>query len=96
MSNPDDRRNEDSSKNPQKSSPDASIYPGTGPTSIEGVEASDLPDGGRGPVEQDPHHEHSRKLPEQIGGEIGNATDVGLHATPDAAEARDYGNRKRN
>lgn len=96
MPNPDDRGNEARAQDPQKTSPDRSIYPAAGPTSIEGVEASDLPDGGRGPVEQDPHHEHSRKLPQQTGGEIGNATDVGLHATPDAAEARDHGNRKRN
>ena len=65
-----------------------------GPTSIEGVEARDLPDGGRGNPDTDQHHEHARKLPMQTGE---NATgDVGLRGTPDVADAQDHGNRKHN
>ena len=60
--------------NSQKTSPDHPV----GPTSIDGVEARDLPDGGRGSAETDHHREHARKLPHQTGGEIGSGTDVGL------------------
>ena len=35
-----------------------------GPRSIDGVEASDLPDNGRGPVETNPGKELRRKLPQ--------------------------------
>jgi hypothetical protein len=65
-----------------------------GPTSTQGVEARDLPDGGRGSVETDQHHEHARKLPQQTGE---NTTgDVGVRAFPNAADAADHGNRKKN
>jgi hypothetical protein len=66
-----------------------------GPRSIEGVEASDLPDGGRGSVETVPGKELRRKLPQQTGA-IGDATDVGLRGEPDVADANDHGHRKHN
>lgn len=68
--------------------------PGRGPTGIEGVEASDLPDQGRGPVETDYGKEAARKTPDRTGGIIGG--DVGMRGTPDAAAADDDGGRKRN
>ncbi len=70
----------------------------TGPTSIEGVEASDLPDQGRGSVNTDPGHELARTSPHKTGGPIGDANggDVGIRGTPDVAEADQHGNRGRN
>ncbi len=65
-----------------------------GPTSLQGAEASELPDKGRGPVETDPGREAARKTPGQTGGVIGG--DTGLRAMPDSAEADDHGSRKRN
>jgi hypothetical protein len=77
-----------------KSAPDRAFDHPTGPTSIDGVEARDLPDGGRGGPDTDQHHEHARKLPQQTGQ---NTTgDVGLRGTPDIADASDHGNRKHN
>ena len=67
---------------------------GVGPTDIEGAEASELPDKGRGPVETDRGKELRRKPPAQTGGVIGG--DVGIEATPDIADARDHGGRKKN
>ena len=61
---------------------------GRGPTDEKGLEASQLPDGGKGTV--DPHKELSRKAPEETGGVIGSdgeQGDVGLRGTPEAAEA---------
>jgi hypothetical protein len=49
-----------------------------GPTSIEGVEASDLPDKGRGDVFSDPGKEAGRKLPQQTG--QWESGDAGLRA----------------
>jgi hypothetical protein len=71
-------------------------FPEIGPRSIEGVEASDLPDKGRGPVEQDFGREAGRKLPHQTGGKIGDATDTGIRAMPDTADAKDHGPRGNN
>ena len=68
---------------------------GTGPTSIAGAEASELPDHGRGPVETNIGKEMGRKLPGQTGA-VASGTDVGLAGTPDAADARDHGGRKHN
>jgi hypothetical protein len=65
-----------------------------GPTSIEGVEARDLPDGGRGNPDMNQHHEHARKLPQQTG--QNDTDDVGLRGTPQVADAADHGNRKHN
>jgi hypothetical protein len=67
---------------------------GIGPTDIDGAEASELPDKGRGPVETNPGKELRRKTPAQTGGTVGG--DVGIEATPDVADARDHGGRKRN
>ena len=69
-------------------SPDRSNHP-TGPTSIERVEASDLPEGGRGNVESDPGHELHRNLPENTGEVVGSDlnTDVGATGTPDSRQA---------
>jgi hypothetical protein len=65
-----------------------------GPTSIEGVEASDLPDGGRGPVETDFGKEAARDLPEQVGGVIGEES--GLRSRPEAVQSDARGGRKHN
>lgn len=73
--------------------PDALNHP-VGPTSIDGVEARDLPDGGRGGVETDHHHEHARKLPMRTG--ENDTGDVGLRGMPDIADAQEHGNRGKN
>lgn len=77
-----------------KTKPAASGYDKVAPRSIEGVEASDLPDGGRGDVDTDPRKVSDRKPPNKTGE---NTTgDVGLRGTPDIADADDHGGRKRN
>jgi hypothetical protein len=65
-----------------------------GPTSVQGVEASDLPDKGRGDVDTNIGKVLGRKLPGQTGGEIGG--DVGMRAMPDSADSKDHGYRKNN
>lgn len=60
-----------------------------GPTSIEGVEASDLPDKGRGSVETEPGHELARHLPHHTG-EVADSeinTDIGIAGNPQIREA---------
>ena len=64
-------------------------YAKVGPTSIEGVEASDLPDKGRGDVFTDPSREAGRRLPQQTG-EWG-AGDTGLAGDPEIADSRQHG-----
>lgn len=66
-----------------------------GPTSIEGVEASDLPDQGRGDVFTNPSKEAGRKLPSQTG-QWGADGDTGLRGDPDIADADEHGHRKHN
>jgi hypothetical protein len=65
-----------------------------GPRSIEGVEASDLPDKGRGPVESDFGKEAARHMPHQTGGTIGG--DSGMHGDAAERDADKYGGRKKN
>lgn len=65
-----------------------------GPTSIQGVEASDLPDGGRGSVETNYGKEAGRLLPQQTGGVIGGA--VGERGSPELTQADARGGRKKN
>lgn len=66
-----------------------------GPRSLEGVEAGDLPDGGRGDVSTDPNREAGRKLPQQTG--EWESGDTGLRGEPDVADAREHGrSRKRS
>lgn len=84
-----------SHKSHNPNSPDVDTRHAIGPTSADGLEASETPDE-RGSIETDPAHEAKRKLPQQTGGVIGEGKDVGLAALPDSAEARDHGNRKRN
>jgi hypothetical protein len=69
-------------------------YRKVGPTSIEGVEASDLPDKGRGPVETNMGKEARRNIPNRTGGVIGG--EVGMRGMPDVTEADARGGRKRN
>ena len=72
-------------------------YSDIGPRSIEGVEASDLPDKGRGSVDENIGKALKRKTPDHTGGtpqETGG--DVGLRAHPDAADADDHGGRGKN
>jgi hypothetical protein len=65
-----------------------------GPTSLAGLEASELPDGGRGPVETDYGKEAARNLPQNIGGVIGG--EVGERGHPELVKADARGGRKRN
>lgn len=65
-----------------------------GPTSIQGVEARDLPDEKQGGGEGAAHHEKARKLPQQTG--ENDTGDVGLRALPASADAKDHGYRKGN
>ncbi len=69
---------------------------GIGPTSAAGLEASEMPDHGRGPAETNMGKEAARKLPGQTGGVVGNGTDSGLAAEPGLANARDHGHRGKN
>ena len=68
-----------------------------GPRSVEGVEASDLPDKGRGSVDQNIGKALKRKTPDRTGGtpqETGG--DVGIRAMPGSADAADHGPRGKN
>jgi hypothetical protein len=68
-----------------------------GPRSIEGVEASDLPDKGRGSVDENPGKALKRRTPDRTGGtpqETGG--DVGMRATRAAGDAARHGHRKHN
>lgn len=66
----------------------------SGPTGIDGLEASELPDKGRGSVDTSIGKEMARKTPDHTGGVIGG--DVGIRAFPDTAEAADHGPRGKN
>ena len=91
----DQKRDEDAKASNVEQNPGVpSDFAKVGPRSIEGVEASDLPDSGRGPVETSPGKELRRKLPQTTGGEIGSATDVGIRGEPDVADAEGHGHRK--
>src|SRR3954468_14857470 len=59
-----------------------------------GVEARDLPDGGRDTVETDAHREAKRNLPQQHGGELGS--DGGIRGDRQMSDADDHGGRKHN
>jgi len=69
-------------------------FEGVGPTSIEGVEASDLPGEGRGSVFTDPGKEGKRNLPQNTGERSSGAT--GLRGDPDLADADEHGGRGAN
>jgi hypothetical protein len=64
------------------------------PITDDGVEASDLPDGGRGSVEMDFGKEAARHLPHQTGGTTGGQ--VGMRGHPDNVQAGARGGRKKN
>ena len=68
------------------------------PTSIEGVEASDLPDKGRGDVFTDPGKEAARRGPQRTGETVGPGAshETGLRGDPDVADAANKGGRKKN
>lgn len=80
-------------KRKQPSSPDVDTGHAIGPTSIQGVEASEFPDE-RGSVDTDPRRINARKLAGQTG--ESSTGDVGIRGTPDIAEAADHGHRKHN
>jgi hypothetical protein len=69
-------------------------YSKVGPRSEAGVEASDLPDGGRGSVETNFGKDAARNLPHQTGGTIGG--EVGMRGHPDAVQSDERGGRKKN
>ena len=87
-----------SQKRHQPNSPDVDTGRAIGPTSIQGLEASELdkvdPQGQRGSVDTDPRRIATRKLPAQTG-EI-TTGDVGPRATPRSGNANHRGHRKRN
>src|SRR3954470_13135400 len=76
---------------PKKNDPmkDAGDFDKIGPRSVDGVEASDLPGGGRDSVDTDPGKAAARKLPQNTGGTIGG--DVGVRGIPDTADAAKKG-----
>lgn len=76
----------------QQQRADTDDFAKIGPTSIEGVEASDLPDKGRGDVFTNPSKEAGRKLPSKTGQWDGG--DTGLRGDPDIADAAEHGHRK--
>ncbi|HSU67906.1 MAG TPA: hypothetical protein VLJ39_13605 [Tepidisphaeraceae bacterium] len=82
-------------KQAQASHPRLKDFENVGPVSIEGVEASDLPDKGRGDVFTNPSKEAGRKLPQQTG-QYGDGADTGLRGDPDVADAQEHGGRKKN
>ena len=61
----------------------------TGPTSKEGIVASDFPDDGRGTPESDPGYELDRHVPQHTGEVTGSQinTDTGLTGDPDIRQA---------
>ena len=69
-------------------------------TDQSGVEASDLPDKGRGPAESHVEVELARNLPHQHGGELPeraeNFNEGGARGAREASDADDQGGRKRN
>jgi hypothetical protein len=65
-----------------------------GPLTEDGVEASDLPDRGRGPVETNFGKEAARDLPQQTGGTIGG--EIGMRGHPDNVQSDARGGRKKN
>src|SRR5260221_2459906 len=78
-------------KRRRPSSPDVDTGHATGPTSVQGLEASELPDE-RGSVDTDPRREAARKVPTHTGGTTGG--DAGMRAMPGSADADDHGGRK--
>ena len=64
-----------------------------GPLDVEGIEAQDFPDEGRGSVETNPGKEGKRNDPRHTGTIEG---EIGLRGTPDLADADRHGGRKRN
>ena len=68
-----------------------------GPRSVDGLEASELPDKGRGSVDENIGKALKRKTPAQTGGNTQDTGgDVGLRAMPGSADAADHGTRGRN
>ena len=80
-------------KDPQKGTA-GGAFSKVGPQSVQGVEASDLPDKGRGPVETDLGKEAARNLPQQTGED--GFGQVGMRAHPDITKADERGGRKKN
>jgi hypothetical protein len=76
-------------RNVPKSSKGPQAARSTGPTSIEGVEASDLPEKGRGSIETDPGHELGRNVPHHTGEVVGSDinSDVGATGHPESRQA---------
>ena len=78
----------------QQTQPDPYDFRLVGGRSTDELEASQLPDHGRGSVNTAAGKELKRRPPDQTGE---NATgDVGLRATPEIADVKQHGHRKRN
>jgi hypothetical protein len=82
-----------SEKRKRPASPDVDTGHAVGPTSIQGLEASELPDE-RGSVDTDPRRIAARKLPGQTG--ESQTGEVGIRGEPEVADAADHGGRKHN
>lgn len=80
--------------NPDNGAYSPADFEKVGPRSIEGVEASDLPDEGRGDVFTEPSKEAGRKLPQQTG-QWGEG-DTGLRGDPDVADAKEHGRSRKH
>lgn len=65
-------------------------------TPFPGVEASDLPDGGRDGVETIREWEAARNLPHQHGGSEESNHDGGMRGDREISDADDHGGRKHN
>jgi hypothetical protein len=65
-------------------------------TDQSGLEASDLPGGGRADPDTNPQHEMGRNLPEQHGGGGEYNGEGGLRGDRDISDADIHGNRGRN
>ena len=85
------QQQESNQSNTQRSPGD---FEKVGPRSIEGVEASELPDKGRGDQFTEISKEAGRKLPQQTG-QWGEG-DTGLRGDPDIADAKEHGRSRKH
>jgi len=79
----------------QPPKPSPADYEKVGPRSVEGLEASELPDGGRGDQFTNISKEAGRKLPPQTG-QWGSDGDTGLRGDRDVADAKDHGRSRKH
>jgi hypothetical protein len=90
---PDDRPDAASPGDPGTAGRSPADFEKVGPRSIEGVEASDLPDKGRGTVNTNFGKEAARNVPHHTGETVGPDAlhQTGLRGTPDLSDADQHG-----